>query len=756
MAYRTLDEDYDDFETEEEEERLRAEREKQLSQLENIPINNELYSKRNYNVMGHSDPILSNLQNNKISGKTEKVYYSNLPDESPDRHHQNSTNNNFRISRYYSVYLPELLVSERHFFKLVEEGDVEKVKEFLQESSMFNINCSDFQGLTALHIAMQARNDDMVDFLLQQKRLDVTDSALHAIMLDQPHNLIKILDRLKEVSPELEYTGCIYSPDFSMNMTPLILAAQCGNYEIIRILLARGHSIPRPHKPCCLCPEECLKILQSEDALLMIVAILDVYRAISNPAYICHISSDPILYAFELSDELVKCAYVHAIFQDEFLQICEDVKTFAAEFMSCCRSCEEATTVLNQEEGSRTRGHLLFPRLILAMTLKQKQFVATHCVQQVLEIACIGDWYEWKCYPLGSKILTVFPRIIILPAIVFLCLVAPKSKLVQHYSLPINRMISHSASYLVFLILLFMQSNKDKTDQRKNIQFTGLEIPIALFVIGLIWVDIRLLILQGYDQYTRFRWNVYNMICDLVFILHYMFFISAYFQVMMLSEEERELERKYWHYLDPQLIAEVFFGVATIMSYAKLLLIIQVHSDIGPLQVALGKMMCDCARYAVLFIVVIMAFNAGLCKLYNYYADMYQMDPDTQVVVRQEPPFTNPFDTLKFLFWGLFGVSDPDNAKVVIENIQGEGGKTIMNEHYITEALGYYSFAIFMVLTVIIVLNMMIATMANTYQQVVNNVGVEWVFGRTEVNIQFVQLFVVDLKLIRGDQVFCN
>lgn len=47
----------------------------------------------------------------------------------------------------------------------------------------------------------------MVDFLLQQRRLDVTDTALHAIRFNQPQNVIKILDRLKEISPELEYTG---------------------------------------------------------------------------------------------------------------------------------------------------------------------------------------------------------------------------------------------------------------------------------------------------------------------------------------------------------------------------------------------------------------------------------------------------------------------------------------------------------------------------------------------------------------------
>lgn len=40
----------------------------------------------------------------------------------------------------------------------------------------------------------------------------------------------------------------------------------------------------------------------------------------------------------------------------------------------------------------------------------------------------------------------------------------------------------------------------------------------------------------------------------------------------------------------------------------------------------------------------------------------------------------------------------------------------------------------FEVISVIIVLNMLIATMSNTFQRVNDNVAIEWTFGRTEVS----------------------
>lgn len=41
--------------------------------------------------------------------------------------------------------------------------------------------------------------------------------------------------------------------------------------------------------------------------------------------------------------------------------------------------------------------------------------------------------------------------------------------------------------------------------------------------------------------------------------------------------------------------------------------------------------------------------------------------------------------------------------------------------------------AVFEVISVIVMLNMLIATISNTFQKVTDNVDIEWTFGRTEV-----------------------
>lgn len=52
---------------------------------------------------------------------------------------------------------------------------------------------------------------------------------------------------------------------------------------------------------------------------------------------------------------------------------------------------------------------------------------------------------------------------------------APKSKLSKYYQSPVNKFISSTASYLVFLLIIFLQSNMDKSEQLRGPPNTGIQ-----------------------------------------------------------------------------------------------------------------------------------------------------------------------------------------------------------------------------------------------------------------------------------------
>lgn len=70
--------------------------------------------------------------------------------------------------------------------------------------------------------------------------------------------------------------------------------------------------------------------------------------------------------------------------------------------------------------------------------------------------------------------LSVFPRIPMLPVMAVMCMFLPNHKLVKKWKTPVNKMISSVASYLIFLIILFLESNLDKRNQKRGPPDSGM------------------------------------------------------------------------------------------------------------------------------------------------------------------------------------------------------------------------------------------------------------------------------------------
>lgn len=257
-----------------------------------------------------------------------------------------------------------------------------------------------------------------------------------------------------------------------------------------------------------------------------------------------------------------------------------------------------------------------------------------------------------------------------------------------------------------------------------------------LYVAGYVWGSFRMCAILGPGRFFKNLWNWFDLITYILFVLTFLFWLASYMD--SLDSDQVDLERKYWHPLDPILIAEGCFAVAVIMSYFRLLYLCRLNYYLGPLQISLGKMSADIAKYITIFTIIILAFSAGLCRFYQYYDGMVQTDDSSGIKTSQVSSFVDFASTLKTFFWALFCMAPLETGDVIIENLPGEtSSTTIINKHTFTEAVGYICFALFEILTVIIILNMLIATMSNTFQRVTDNVDVEWTFGKTLFYVDF-------------------
>ena len=76
-------------------------------------------------------------------------------------------------------------------------------------------------------------------------------------------------------------------------------------------------------------------------------------------------------------------------------------------------------------------------------------------------------------------------------------------------------------------------------------------------------------------------------------------------------------------------------------------------------------------------------------------------------------------ETIKTLFWDIFGYGDPEHADVVVTNQCPEPNPCYnTSEHQFTEAVGFSIYGMYHIIVIIILLNMLIALMSNTFSRI--------------------------------------
>ena len=173
---------------------------------------------------------------------------------------------------------------------------------------------------------------------------------------------------------------------------------------------------------------------------------------------------------------------------------------------------------------------------------------------------------------------------------------------------------------------------------------------------------------------------------------------------------------------------DLMYARDNVLAYCLLILVVQIfdflsmHILFGPWAVIIKNLMYDVVKFLFVLFLFIMAFALHMCVVYKPAYNKARVDFPTQLTAFN---IKNDFETIiGELFWGVLG-RDAKPTRLTAVQRNNSPAET----YYVASIV----FALYQIVTVVVLMNLLIAMMGNTYAIIDERSHTEWRFGRARL-----------------------
>lgn len=540
-----------------------------------------------------------------------------------------------------------------------------------------SLKITDKNGKTCVHVAAAAGHREMVALLLGQgAEINSQDKKLWTpLHYASRYGYLDVVELLVE-------SGADPMAASKDEKIPLCCAAGAGHYDVISYLLKKDH--------------ETLALMDDRSFLLDLMSCGKNHENKPIREFIL-VSEAPI----DTAVKLAKC-YENLSLKDK-----ERFKDLEAACAYCDQVAIDLLTVTAtiSSPAALLKGidHKNTEFLDVLIELERKDVVAQHAVQRFLTEVWLGR-LKWP----GSWFVGLFFAYLICP-IVWVAVSIP----IGHNlgKKPIIKFMSYLTSHIFFIVWL--------TYTTLNVQLPLFEYeslaPYWFEWFLYIWI-LGILVSEITNPSDRGGLGGIKVgilfICFVGVAVH----VLAFFAHIIYYDVPFPQNPQMFHAL---YIRNQLFAFALLLSFVEFLNFLTFHPLFGPWGVIIQDLIKDLLLFMAILAIFLAGFTLQVCAIYQ---PVYR-PPSTNngTIPEVGSVFQSPALTFEMLFFSLFGLVEPDGMPPM--HLNPAFSKYIMK----------FVFGIFMMVTVIVLINLLIAMMSNTYQRIEDQSDIEWKFGRAKL-----------------------
>eukprot|EP00092_Neocalanus_flemingeri_P016679 GFUD01018042.1.p1 GENE.GFUD01018042.1~~GFUD01018042.1.p1 ORF type:complete len:544 (-),score=113.53 GFUD01018042.1:43-1674(-) len=306
---------------------------------------------------------------------------------------------------------------------------------------------------------------------------------------------------------------------------------------------------------------------------------------------------------------------------------------------------------------------------------------------------------------------------------------------------PVYRMFIHGCLEIIFLIFLFLHisDSEDVIWNGDNLHSYS-DIITYFFIANYLFEDLV--------DICRLNWTFFSSLWNMHSLVTNFLLISGGFIALKGFTNERNMKHGKTvnradfggsHLIN---IGMTLISVGVCMSYFGTVRWLLLHKKIGPVIICIIRVIKDVVYVFIIFLITYISFSVGLWSMFKPFQNC--QEKKFQYCINETKITKNRGfrGVMSLMFWKVFD-GDFSSMEVFEQEQEQENStqETIGKEFSLefSHVMGLTFFALYQGLTVILMINILIAMMNSTYSEVWGNSDREWKYSKSYYQIQFLR-----------------